>query len=207
MTLVDNLVAHIRRNLGDLNAIHPDAVFHYASLPLCVIDAVFSIGVRYASTERTVKEWCNNYGWDWEQSSGTKQRTVSEFLEILRPYESRWENMATEVFRNHQRTSTTSGILKAEAVYRFAKTLQGFRIETFADALQSGLRPEIRAALRAIPGQGSGLSYSYFLILAGNKSAVKADRMVTRFVLDGTGLRSISTEDCENLVREAAANL
>ncbi len=207
MTHVDNLVAHIRRNLGDLNVVHPDAVFQYASLPLCVVDAVFSIGVRYASTERTVKEWCNRYGWDWERSHKTKERTISEFLEILRPYENRWERMATEVFDNHQRTSTRSGILKAEAVYRFARTLKGFRIETFADALQFGLRGDIRASIAAIPGQGSGLSHSYFLILAGNKNAVKADRMVTRFVLDGTGLSSVSTLICENLVREAAANL
>ena len=85
--------------------------------------------------------------------------------------------------------------------------LQGFGIETFTDELRTSFRSDIRAAIAQIQGQGSGLSFSYFLILAGNKNAVKADRMVTRFVLDGTGLRRISTEVCENLVREAAAML
>jgi hypothetical protein len=105
MTLVDNLVAHIRRNLGDLNTVHPDAVFHYASLPICVIDAVFSIGVRYASTERTVKEWCNRYGWDWERSSGTKERTISEFLESCDPTRTvgkTWQPKSSAIINAHR---------------------------------------------------------------------------------------------------------
>lgn len=207
MTLVDNLVAHIREKLGDLNVVHPDAVFQYASLPLCVIDAVFSIGVRYGSTKNVVKSWCDFSRWELKRSSTSKEHTVTEFLEILRPYENRWDDMATEVFRNHHRTSSRSGILKAEAAYRFAETLRGFGIETFTDELRTSLRPDIRAAITQIRGQGSGLSFFYFLILAGNKNAVKADRMVTRFVLDGTELHRISTEACADLVREAAAML
>ena len=115
--------------------------------------------------------------------------------------------MADEVFRNRQRTSTRSGILKAEAVFRFAKTLQAFGIETFADALVSGTRADLRRAITAIPGQGSGLSFNYFLILAGNTNGVKADRMVTRFVADALGVRSVQPESCERLVREASAAL
>jgi hypothetical protein len=207
MTHLDRLVAHIREKLGDLNVVHPDAVFQYASLPLCVIDAVFSIGVRYGSTKNVVKNWCDFSGWELERSSTTKEHTISEFLGILRPYENRWEEMATQIFRNHHRTSSTSGILKAEAAYQFAETVQRFGIENFTDKLRTSLRPDIRAAITPIRGQGSGLSFSYFLILAGNKNAVKPDRMVTRFVLEGTGLRRISTDACADLVREAAARL
>jgi len=49
--------------------------------------------------------------------------------------------------------------------------------------MRSGLRDSLRRAIKTIPGQGSGLSYIYFLIVAGNEDGVKADRMVTRFVL------------------------
>jgi len=35
----------------------------YASLPLCVIDAVFSIGVGYTSTQATVARFCDKSGW------------------------------------------------------------------------------------------------------------------------------------------------
>jgi hypothetical protein len=189
------LVAHIRRTLGDLSLPLPDAEYAYAALPLCVIDAVFSLGVRYESTWRTVCEWCMRYHWEKERARATEERTISDFLRILQPYENHWEDMADNVFRNRQRTSTTSGILKAEAVFRFSTTLQRFGIETFEDTLKSGLREDLRWTIKGIPGQTSGLSFNYFLILAGNTDAVKADRMVTRFVAHAFGVRNVPIRD------------
>jgi len=34
--------------------------YHYQSLPLCVIDAVFSIGVRYSGTRNVVARYCTH---------------------------------------------------------------------------------------------------------------------------------------------------
>lgn len=207
MTDVERLVAYIRRTLTDLNAPPSDAAYEYASCPLCIIDAVFSIGVRYESTERTVTDFCARYSWEKEGRGRAKEHTTSDFLRILEPFENRWEQMAETVFRNRQRTSTRSGILKAEATYRFTKTLQRFGIETFADVLKSGLRNDVRQEIKSIPGQGTGLSYAYFLILAGNQDGVKADRMVTRFVANALGVRSVAPEIAEQLVRNACASL
>jgi hypothetical protein len=36
--------------------------FYYASLPLCVIDSVFSIGVRYEGVINTVTRFSNKFG-------------------------------------------------------------------------------------------------------------------------------------------------
>ena len=204
---IDRLVAYIRRTLTDLNSPPSDAAYEYASAPLCVIDAVFSIGVRYESTERTVTDFCRRYGWQRDGRGRTPEHTITDFLRILQPLENRWEQMADAVFRNRQRTSTRSGILKAEATYRFAKTLRQFGIETFADVLKSGLRNDLREAIKTIPGQGSGLSYAYFLILAGNQDGVKPDRMVTRFVANALGVRSVAPELAEELVRKASTML
>lgn len=205
---VNKLVAHIRRTLDHLGTPPSDPAYEYASLPLCVIDAVFSIGVRYESTERTVKDFCAQCHWQRDGRGRTSgERTISDLLRILQPYENRWEEMANDLFHNRQRTSTRSGILKAEAVYRFSKTLQHFGIETFADVVRSGLRDDLRHAIKDIPGQGSGLSYTYFLILAGNEDGVKADRMVTRFVANALGVRNATPELAEELVRKASALL
>jgi hypothetical protein len=207
MTDIDKLVVYIRHTLTDLNSPPSGAAYEYASVPLCVMDAVFSIGVRYESTERTVTDFCARCGWQRDGRGKTTEHTTSEFLRILEPYENRWEEMANTVFRNRQRTSTRSGILKAEATYRFAKALQQLGIETFADVLKSGLSNDLRRAIKAIPGQGSGLTYAYFLMLAGNENGVKADRMVTRFVADALGMRNVSSERAEELVRQASSVL
>ena len=200
-------VAHVQRAITNLGAPSPDAAYEYSCLPLCVIDAVFSLGVRYESTARTVKEWCTRYHWAQQRSATAKERTVTDFLSVLQPYENRWEAMATEVFRNRQRTSTRSGILKAEAVYRFSKALQKFGLESFADALNSGLRQDLKNEIKDIPGQGSGLSLNYFLILAGHTDVVKADRMVRRFVADALGVRDVPPELAESLVKGASLML
>lgn len=138
------------------------------------------------------------------------ERTISDFLKILQPYENRWEDMARDVFRNHQRTSATSGILKSEAVYRICKILQNHGSETFPTfrhALESGLRNHVRRAITAVRGQGSGLSFHYLLILTGDTNAVKADRVVMHFVADGLGARNVKPELCERLAREASTIL
>lgn len=207
MSEIDKLVAYIRSTLADLNAAPTDAAYEYASVPLCVIDAVFSIGVRYESTERTVTDFCTRYQWQRDGRGKVKEHTVSDFLRVLEPYENRWEAMADDVFRNRQRTSSRSGILKAEATFRFAKALQQFGIETFMDVLRSGLRNDLRQAIKAIPGQASGLSHAYFLILAGNQDGVKPDRMVTRFVADALGVRNVAPDFAEELVRNASRTL
>src|SRR5205823_5748989 len=108
------------------------------------------------------------------------EHTISELLAILAPFEKRFE--AVDVFNNKQRTSPRSGITKAEAVYRFANVLKSHGIETLKDVKKKGKYPAVRAAITGIPGQGSGISYDYFLMLSGDVEVVKADRMLRRFV-------------------------
>jgi hypothetical protein len=147
MSDVSLLVAHISRTLGDLTRPQPEGEYKYSSVALCVIDAVFSIGVRYESTWRTVCDWARHYGWEVNRDKADREHTVSEFANLMQPYEGRWEQLAVQVFRNSQRTSSRSGILKAEATYRFAQALQRHQIETFGDALQKGLREEVKRSI------------------------------------------------------------
>jgi hypothetical protein len=173
-----------------------------------VIDAVYSIGARYESTYRTVCDFCSKYEWEKDRAKA-KERTVREFLELLNPYESRWQDMAVEVFRNRQRTSTRSGILKAEAVYRFAKALHRAGIDTLSHLSGPKLKDlsGARADISAIPGQASGLSFSYFLMLAGRTDVVKPDRMLTRYVACALGRRTLDFGECEQLVLAACSVL
>ncbi len=207
MNDVERLVLHLRKALGDLARPQPEGEYQYSSLALCVVDAVYSIGVRYESTWRTVSDFARRQSWEVDRKKANREVEVTDLLRILRPYENRWEQMAIEIFRNSQRTSRRSGILKAEAVYRFAQVLHSFGIETFSDALRLGLRDEVKNAIASIPGQGSGISYSYFLILAGHPDAVKPDRMVSRFVADALGVPNLRQDHCEQLVRQACSVL
>jgi hypothetical protein len=105
----------------------------YASLPLCVIDAVFSIGVKYASTKLVPPRWAaaQTPQWPVYRRASIVEHSISDFLGALNSSPS--DDLATNIFRNRQRTSSTNGILKAEAVRQFAASLQRAGIERFAD--------------------------------------------------------------------------
>lgn len=67
----------------------------------------------------------------------------------------------------------------------------------------------LRADFVAVRGQGSGLSFTYLLMLAG-RPGVKSDRMIRRFVARATGAESadaVTVSDALDLVTAAAAAL
>jgi hypothetical protein len=167
--------------------------FYYASLPLCVIDAVFSIGVTYTSTKNTVIRFCERQNWKMSQTPEEPrlqgEHTIADLVGLfdsLTPVQA-----ANSVFGNRQRTSTRNGILKAEAVKRFATALIDARIDDFCDLSEDRLAVA-QALIRGIPGQGSGISFDYFRMLAGDDNLVKPDRMVQRFVAQAIDANSDS---------------
>ncbi|MDP4033591.1 MAG: hypothetical protein Q8P60_12190 [Pseudorhodobacter sp.] len=148
-----------------------------------MIDAVFSIGVRYETTEAAVARFCDRLGWPRLASSrigrGAGTQTLTDLLQVHEGLTA--DETAERLYGNRQRTSSTSGILKAQAVRLFAEALVAAGINTFADITQD--RMELAEALiLGLPGQGSGIAFDYFRMLAGDDAFIKPDRMVLRFV-------------------------
>lgn len=95
-----------------------------------------------------------------------------------------WHEWAVDMFGNRQRTSTRSGILKAEAVRQFASSLYRTGINDFVDLTEDKLEIA-ETSIREIPGQKSRISLDYFRMLAGDDDLIKPDRpdrMVQRFI-------------------------
>ena len=162
--------------------------FYYASLPLCVIDAVFSIGVKYTSTWNTVTRFCEREDWVVSRDADVERKigeySISTFLTLFDELSP--EQMADNLFGNRQRTSSRSGILKAEAVHRFSSALKQAGIDDFGN-LCEGRLISAEALVREIPGQASGISFDYFRMLAGDDNLIKPDRMVQRYIAKALG--------------------
>lgn len=184
--------------------------YYYASPTLCVIDAVFSIGVRYEGVRAVVDRYCRHYGLARDRASRetlppvTGQEPIGALAE--RVAETGAERMAGEVFRNRQRTSSRSGILKAEAVGRFASALAAHRIERFQDIGANLPGRLLEEAVARIPGQRSGISLRYFWMLAGSDDLIKPDRMILRFLSRALG-RPVRIEEAGDILTGAAALL
>jgi hypothetical protein len=217
---LDDLVDACLRDLGSpADWIAPDG--YPTSMALCVIDAVFSINANYQGVLNVVKRY---------RRYRRNQRGDADsdgVIELLGTFEHLGgaEAWADEV-DNHWRTSTRSGILKAEAVLREAHKLadcNAWTVAAFHDAALDGSLAAIEANWLTVTGQGSGVSWGYVPILARPHArfgasaslveayadaviGVKPDRMIKRYVASAIGSTeaAIPNRKAGALVKEAA---
>lgn len=174
----------------------------YPSLALAVIDSLWSIGVRYTGVRNVVaryRAFRARAGVDADQDAPADLASVIDG--------AGGPDAFAEIVANRQRTSSKNGILKAEAVRLAVDVLvdAGIRVPADVAAASPEQLTDIRLKWTGIRGQGSGLSWQYFLMLSGQQG-VKADRMIRRFVAEALGCdeHDISQDDAHELVTEAA---
>ena len=177
----------------------------YESVALAIIDSLWSIGVRYTGVRNVIaryRAFRSRYGAD------ANQDTPADLADVIDAASG--PEAFAEIVANRQRTSSRGGILKAEAVRLATDVLIGAGIMVPVDVVSATPEQlmEVRERWTAIRGQGSGLSWDYFLMLTG-RPGVKADRMVRRFVADALGCdeHDVSQSDAHELVTEAAGLL
>lgn len=204
---VSKLADHIEKiGLEELTLVEE---YRYASLPLCVVDAVFSIGVRYSSTQKVVENLCHYTGWSrFATSRDTREAGERQISDLIRAFDKGGvKYMAERVFQNRQRTSAQSGILKAEAVLLYCQALADAGINNFNDLTQDR-REYAEAIILGLPGQASGIAFDYFMMLAGDDNLIKPDRMVQRYVEDALELKNLpQPRQAAIIVRLAAKEL
>lgn len=183
-----------------------EAAYNYASLVACVIEAIYSINADFCHTRRVLDRYSEYFGVPRTiiARGAVPEETVAEMLPRMEALGA--ELLRRDVFGNSQWTSTRSGIRKAEAVLRALRILQARNIQTMRQLVEYPKRDELALDFRSIPGQGSGISFAYLLMLAGELDMVKPDRMVGRFVSRAVD-RNVKQEESQRLVREAARAL
>lgn len=177
----------------------------YTSLALATIDSLWSIGVRYAGVRNVVARYRAYRSRDGADAENDTPADLANVIDGAGGPET-----FAEIVENRQRTSSRGGILKAEAVKLAAGILidAGMSSPAEVSSATPARLAEVRSHWTAIPGQGSGLSWDYFLMLSG-RQGVKADRMIRRFIADAVkrGEQEISQVNAHQLVSDAAGHL
>lgn len=182
--------------------------FFYNSLDLCIIDAVFSIGVKYEGVKNVVRKYQKHLE-HVHPALSKRSRTTSEAISVFESYSS-IQDFAKDVL-NLQRTSTKNGILKAEAVLEVLKVLDKHDIQDVNHFrnLDSTKQEEVDKEILAVKGQGSGIMLKYLYMLVGNDDVCKPDRMLHRFITNISGrkmlddeLQRVMANACEILSKE-----
>jgi len=203
---LDKLLERLKATL-DLSTPPVSEEYAYQSLPLCVLDTIFSINAKYESTRKVVIRYCDHYGLQRVRKDPDTlppiedQESLSAFTEKITSLGV--EEFAKTILANRQRTSTRNGISKSEAVLRFAQVLQAHKVEYLQDVEAIQGKESFEKAVKEIPGQGSGITIRYFYMLAGSDDFVKPDRMVLGFLKEQTG-RSCNPDQAQELLGRAA---
>jgi hypothetical protein len=176
--------------------------YNYSHLPLCVIDSVFSIGVKYEIVKNTINNFCKHNKID--KFSKSDELSTSFFLNLME--QESIKELTENIYKNRQRTSTRSGILKSEAVIKFLKVLQKYEVNKLSDVYKIISSKEFEIDIKEIPGQKSGISLTYFFMLAGSDDLIKPDRMILRFLETISG-ENVNLTDCQIILAEVAKKL
>ncbi len=185
---IKKLADHCEAVLALRRAYLSDEYF-YQNLPLCVIDAVYSVGAKYAGTHRTVMDYCSFFRLRrirdikiGDPPTIEQQQSVKQFLDTISKYDI--QTVTETIFNNRQRTSTRKGILKSEAVIMFARILRKYSVNYLQDVQRIIDDGDFERGILLIPGQTKDVSLSYFFMLSGSYDFVKVDRWVLAFIKD-----------------------
>jgi hypothetical protein len=163
----------------------------WTSVTYCLLDAVWSIGISYDKHVVPVVRGVAERGGDPAPIVKADEQLPADPLPLSAFRAAYPDEEALRQVTSSHRTSSTNGILKAEAALRYADVLLADGIDSLRDAqkaLDDVDRVErINSALRAVPGDG--VRRGYFWMLVGDDDRVKPDRMILRF-LDRHGLRT-----------------
>ena len=173
--------------------------YFYNHLSLCIIDAVWSIGVKYEGVQNVVTRYYVNrelvpYREEFLRKSFQypdikNQESITTFLQYLKCFSN--EELSNKIFKNKQRTSTKNGILKSEAVVKFTEVLLKYYVNYFQDIeIKIKGNKLFEHDIKNIPGQKSGICLDYFFMLSGDENKIKPDRMIKRFL--ATPLKNVS---------------
>lgn len=171
--------------------------YFYQSLPLCIIDAIYSIRARYESTKLVIKRYCDYFGLQRIRTNKLDippievQESVKAFLQKI--YNLGINKFTNEIFCNKQKT--VGGILKSEAVFQFALILEKYETSYLQDISQIINDINFDKESRNIPGIGEAV-IPYFFMLSGSENLIKPDRMVLGFLKDilGRGIHPLEAQ-------------
>ena len=202
---IKSFADYCERKLSIAGKSDPNLDF-YKSLPLCILDAVYSIGVKYSSTAKVTERYIKHYELDISRDvAGSNEHTIKDFLKNINDAGGAKE-FSEKIVINRQRTSSRKGILKAEACELVAKVFESHGINTLSDFANYDKKDELDKDILAVHGQSSGVMLKYLKMLCGNNNLIKPDRMVKRFVA-GFSSTITSDEELQELVSRAATEV
>lgn len=170
----------------------------YQSLPICIVDCVYSLRTQYYRVTVPIVERYAAYYLNGDKFSADD--TISRFVSNLE--RDGLHFFADDVVKNHQ---FLGGVPKAEVCYRLAQYLECLNIETIEDFQNFKSQELLNIVICAVKGIGDA-GANYLFMLAGDENRCKPDVHIHHCIADACG-SDVSNEECQIIFTEAVKKL
>lgn len=200
---VEQIVRVIRENSIITDELEAQE-YGYQNLPLCIVDAIFSLREPYKLVQKTVSNfvryWDANVAPPMARSAELKLACFVAWLKLFSASE-----LASAIFIDNHKAPGCGHLLKAEVVVNFADVLAKSGIETQADILKPHNVEAVKGAVLQTKGIGS-VGLRYLRMLSGDEDEAKPDTWILSFLKDILR-RNVSESEAVALLRHATERL
>jgi hypothetical protein len=192
----------------DLQSAQLSNAYYYQSLPFCIIDAVFSLGVKYGQVKNVVSNVAKVTDWNIFRPNGSnflsacQQKKISDLINVINEHKNPCQTLFNNRGYANPSAQNVPKVQKADLVHKFAGVLKRHQIETFQDLASYGDPDALDTELCALPALTSGVGVRYFRMLSGDENQVKPDRMIQRFIRDAIG-KTLDVNTCVTVIQSA----
>jgi len=189
--MIDKIVVFCKNNLNlkSLEYLEP-----YQSLPVCIVDCVYSLRARYFQvTVPIVQRYADKYMNGDRLPRGYTLSDLMNQIELAGGF----SKFASEVLKNNQQIS---GRLKSEICYELARKLRLLNIETIDDFNKHENTEILEIIIRSVKGIGTA-GLNYLFMLAGDPDRCKPDVHIHSFIFDAIG-RDVTDDECQYLLTD-----
>lgn len=180
----------------DLNAAD-ERSYCYKSLPICIVDCVYSLRARYHSVTVPIVERYANSFLGGNKSITDEADSLTRFIKNLTT--PSLDNFANNIAKNHQ---ILGRVPKEKVCLDVAETLRNLGIETLKDFQNYPSREKLANAIKSVKGMGNA-GVNYLFMLTGDDNKSKPDVHIHRCILEACG-EDVTDKECQEIIENAA---
>ena len=196
----EKFVEYCRKKYGDELGVADERSYCYNSLPICIVDCVYSLRARYSSVTVPIVERYADEFLGGDKTSTNETDNLTNFIKNLTI--PSLENFADNIAKNHQ---ILGRVPKEKVCLDIAETLRNFGIETLGDFQNYPSRGRLADAIKSVKGMGDA-GVNYLFMLTGDDIKSKPDVHIHRCVAEACG-EDVSDAESLRIVEESASIL
>ena len=193
----EKFVDYCRRNYGEELSIADERSYCYKSLPICIVDCVYSLRARYNSVTVPIVERYANTFLGGDKTSTSDADNLTNFIKNLTT--PSLESFADNIAKNHQ---ILGRVPKEKVCLDIAKKLQNLGIETFGDFQNYPSKEELAETIISVKGMGNA-GVNYLFMLTGDDNKSKPDVHIHHCITEACG-EDVSDKECQEIIKEAS---